>query len=157
MIDVTITDADPSAVEYMAAGDLGNHPRVTFGVEGASAINAHDKEFDMAVFALRFHYLSRNVAAALISEATRVARTFAIMDWRRRHPSIQIFRLPFVFMIKFQREGFAIAHHWLVCEFQAYSPAALSELSYRAGPNNSARFGRDRAHQFAVFQRAEQI
>ena len=55
--ELTVTDVEPPSVAAIAAGDLGEHPRATVREMDATAIDAADGHFDLAVFALSFHHL----------------------------------------------------------------------------------------------------
>ena len=57
---VTVSDLNPNSVAQIAASDLGRDPRTTVSVVDATAIDAPDKSFDLAVFALSFHHLPRS-------------------------------------------------------------------------------------------------
>jgi 16S rRNA A1518/A1519 N6-dimethyltransferase RsmA/KsgA/DIM1 with predicted DNA glycosylase/AP lyase activity len=58
-VEVTVTDIEPESVAAIAAGDLGSHPRVTVREMDATAIDAPDGFYDLAVFALSFHHHRR--------------------------------------------------------------------------------------------------
>lgn len=153
-IEVTVTDVDAASVQDMAATELGWHPRATLRVESATAINAADQAYDLAVFAQSFHHLPPKLAAAAIAEGTRVARKFLIIDLRRHRPAAQVLRLPLNFAITMLGEGYPTAHDWLISELRAYSPAALSALARHSGPDVHAQFSKDAVHQYAVMYRS---
>jgi SAM-dependent methyltransferase len=72
---VTVTDIDSTSVAYIAAGDLGRHPRATVRAMDATEIDAADGEFDLVVFAQSFHHLPPPLASRVFAEGTRVADT----------------------------------------------------------------------------------
>ena len=69
--EVTVTDVDPVSVARMAAGDLGEHPRATVRKMDATAIDAPDGAYDLALFALSFHHLPPEQASRVLAEGTR--------------------------------------------------------------------------------------
>ena len=73
---VTVTDIDPTFVAAVAADDLGSHPRATVREMDATAIDAPDGYYDLAVFALSLHHLAPERAAQVIVEGTRASGTF---------------------------------------------------------------------------------
>jgi SAM-dependent methyltransferase len=83
---LTVTDIEPASVAAIAAGDLGSHPRATVRRMDATALDAADGEFDLAVFALSFHHLPPAAAARVISEGTRAADKLLIIDLPRPPP-----------------------------------------------------------------------
>ncbi|MFZ2241993.1 MAG: class I SAM-dependent methyltransferase, partial [Gordonia amarae] len=54
---VTVSDINPDSVASMAVSDLGGNPRAEVRAVDATAIDAPDGAFDLAVFALSFHHL----------------------------------------------------------------------------------------------------
>ncbi len=71
--ELTVTDVEPASVAAIAAGDLGEHPRATVREMDATAIDAADGHFDLAVFAFSFHHLPPSLASRVFAEGTRVA------------------------------------------------------------------------------------
>ena len=71
--ELTVTDVEAASVQAIAAGDLGEHPRATVREMDATAIDAADRHFDLAVFALSFHHLPPSLASQVIAEGTRAA------------------------------------------------------------------------------------
>ena len=55
--------SNASSVDGIAAGDLGGHPRAAVREMDATAIDAPDGYFDLAVFALSFHHLPPPLAS----------------------------------------------------------------------------------------------
>ena len=72
---VTVTDIEPGSVAAIAAGDLGNHPRATVREMDATAIDAPDGYFDLAVFALSFHHLPPAAGRARLRRRAPALRT----------------------------------------------------------------------------------
>ena len=84
--EVTVTDIEEQSVTAIEAGDLGRHPRATVRRMDATAIDAPDGGFDLAVFAFSFHHLPPSLASRVFAEGTRVADKLVIIDLRaRRH------------------------------------------------------------------------
>jgi hypothetical protein len=81
-VEVTIADLDPIVVGGLAVSDLGNHPRTL--VCDATAIDAPDGYFDLAVIAQEFHRLPPGTATAVLAEGTRAASKLLIIDLVRR-------------------------------------------------------------------------
>ncbi len=128
---VTVTDVDAASVAAMAAGDLGDRPRATVRRLDATAIDAADQEFDLAVFALSFHHLPPEAAARVFAEGTRVATKLVIIDLPRPPAPLHMLRLatmlPFAPVVPF-------AHDGMISSLRAYSPSALRALAAHADP-----------------------
>nr|CRL72683.1 type 11 methyltransferase [Mycolicibacterium malmesburyense] len=128
---LTITDVDAAAVAAMAASDLGEHPRAKVRAMDATAIDAADGSFDLAVFALSFHHLPPAAAARAIAEGTRVASKLLIIDLPRPPAPLHVVRLatvlPFARLLPFVRDGVASS-------LRSYSPSALRALAEYADP-----------------------
>ena len=126
---VTVTDVEPASVTAMAAGDLGSDPRATVRVMDATAIDAADGSFDLALFALSFHHLTPERAVRVFAEGTRVATTLMIIDLPRPPAPLHLLRLatmlPFAPFIPFVHDG-------VISSLRAYSPSALRTLAARA-------------------------
>jgi hypothetical protein len=56
-------------VTAIAAGDLGSHPRATVCEMDATAIDAPDGYYDLAVFAQSLHHLPPRPAARVFAKA----------------------------------------------------------------------------------------
>jgi len=143
---VTVSDIDPVSVANIAAGDLGSHPRAAVRRIDATAIDAPDRSFDLALFALSFHHLPPVQAARLLTEATRVADTLVVCDLSRPPAPVHVLRLaamlPFVFL--------PFAHDGLISSLRAYSPSAFRTL---ADPAISLEFSRLGRNQLVVASR----
>ena len=128
---LTVTDVEPASVAAIAAGELGHHPRVTVREMDATALDAADGEFDLAVFALSFHHLPPAAAAQVFAEGTRAARKLLIIDLPRPPAPLHILRLaamlPLAFVVPF-------AHDGVISSLRTYSPSALRALAAHADP-----------------------
>jgi len=126
---VTISDVNPDSVAAIAASELGRHPRATVRVIDATAIDAADRSFDLAVFALSFHHLRPEQAAQVLVEGTRVADRLLVIDLPRLPSLLHLAKLatfaPFVLWWPFAHDGF-------VSSLRAYSPSALRALAAHA-------------------------
>lgn len=129
--EVTVTDLDAKSVAAMATTDLGNHPRARVQVMDATAIDAPDGAFALAVFALSFHHLSPAQAARAIAEGTRVADKLLIVDLPRPPAPLHVVRLltmlPFAPFVPFVHDG-------VISSLRCYSPSALRALARHADP-----------------------
>lgn len=129
--ELTVTDVDSAAVAAIAAGDLGAHPRVTVRRMDATDIDAPDRHFDLAVFALSFHHLTPPQASRAFAEGTRVADTLLIIDLPRPPSPLHLARLavmlPFAPLVPFVHDG-------VISSLRSYSPSALRALAAHADP-----------------------
>ncbi|MGE2715783.1 class I SAM-dependent methyltransferase [Mycolicibacterium litorale] len=128
---VTVTDLDETSVAAMAESELGDHPRARVRTMDATAIDAPDRAFDLAVFVLSFHHLSPAQAARAIAEGTRVADTLLIVDLPRPPAPLHVLRLltmlPLAPFVPFVHDG-------VISSLRTYSPAALRALAAHADP-----------------------
>jgi len=128
---LTITDVESDAVAAIAAGVLGEDPRVTVREMDATAIDADDGAFDLAVFALSFHHLPPAAAARVFAEGTRAADKLLIIDLPRPPTPLHLLRLatmlPFAPFVPFVHDG-------VISSLRAYSPSALRALAAHADP-----------------------
>jgi ubiquinone/menaquinone biosynthesis C-methylase UbiE len=126
---VTISDVNPDSVAAIAASDLGRHPRATVRTIDATAIDAADGSFDLAVFALSFHHLAPEQAAAVLAEGARVADRLLVIDLPRPPSLLHLAKLaalaPLALWWPFAHDGF-------VSSLRAYSPSALRALAAHA-------------------------
>lgn len=129
---LTITDIETNSVTAIADGDLGAHPRATVREMDATALDAADAEFDLAVFALSFHHLPPDAAARVIAEGTRVAHKLLIIDLPRPPAPLHLLRLatmlPLAAVVPFVHDG-------VISSLRAYSPSALRALAAHADPS----------------------
>jgi SAM-dependent methyltransferase len=128
---LTVTDVETQSVEAIRAGDLGVHPRATVRQMDATAIDAPDRQFDLAVFALSFHHLPPSRASRVFAEGTRVADKLVIIDLPRPPSPLHIVRLatmlPFAPVVPFIHDG-------VISSLRCYSPSALRALAAHADP-----------------------
>jgi len=127
---VTITDIDPTFVAAVA-DDLGSHPRATVREMDATAIDAADGHYDLAVFALSLHHLPPELAARVFAEGTRAANKLLIIDLRRPPPPLHLVVLAFVLPVT---GLIPVAHDGFISSLRAYSPSALRALAHYADP-----------------------
>jgi ubiquinone/menaquinone biosynthesis C-methylase UbiE len=133
---VTASDIDPDSVAMMAAGELGSDPRATVRTIDATEIEADDDTFDVAVFALSFHHLPPEKAARVLTEATRVAPSFVIVDLARPPAPLHLIRLATMAALA---PVWPFAHDGLISSLRAYSPSALRVLAAHAGVEMDVR------------------
>ncbi len=129
---LTITDVEPSSVAAIAASDLGSHPRAAVREMDATALDAADGEFSLAVFALSFHHLPPEAAARVIAEGTRAADKLLIIDLPRPPAPLHLLRLatmlPLAPLVPFVHDG-------VISSLRTYSPSALRALAAHADPS----------------------
>jgi ubiquinone/menaquinone biosynthesis C-methylase UbiE len=134
---VTVTDIDPTFVAEVAAGDLGSHPRATVREMDATAIDAPDGYYDLAVFALSLHHLPPELASRVFAEGTRVANKLLIIDLRRPPAPLHVMVLgavlPFTPLVP-------VTHDGVISSLRAYSPSALRALAHHADPAITVEF-----------------
>ncbi len=128
--EVTVTDVNPEWVARTAASFAGE-PRATVRRMDATAIDAPDDAFDLALFALSFHHLPPEAAARVLREGTRVAAVLLIIDLPRPPAPLHLLRLasilPLAPFVPFVHDG-------LISSLRAYSPSALRALAAHADP-----------------------
>ncbi|ORA34566.1 methyltransferase type 11 [Mycobacterium aquaticum] len=129
---VTVSDVDRVSVDALSAGELGIHPRAQVRELDATAIDAADGSFDLAVFALSFHHLPPTQASRVFAEGTRVADTLLIIDLPRPPAPLHLLRLatmlPAAPFIPFIHDG-------VISSLRSYSPSALRSLALHADRN----------------------
>lgn len=128
---VTVTDVEPTSVAAIAASDLGSHPRATVREMDATAIDAPDGCYDLAVFALSFHHLPPATAARALAEGTRAARKLLIIDLPRPPSWLHLAGLALRLPLTPVRPS---AHDGFISSLRAYSPSALRALARHADP-----------------------
>ena len=128
---VTVSDVDRVSVDALAAGELGTHPRAQVRQLDATAIDAADGSFDLAVFALSFHHLSPAQASRVFAEGTRVADLLLIIDLPRPPAPLHLLRLaavlPLAPFVSLLRDG-------MVSSLRSYGPSAYRSLAAHADP-----------------------
>lgn len=133
---VTVSDISPESVAALGASELGRDPRAEVRAVDATDIDAPDGSFDLAVFALSFHHLPPPQAVRVLTEATRVADRFVIVDLARPPAPLHLLRLasmaPLVPVWPF-------AHDGLISSLRTYSPSAFRELARHAGVDVDVR------------------
>jgi ubiquinone/menaquinone biosynthesis C-methylase UbiE len=126
---VTVTDVDPGSVTDIAASDLGSHPQASVREMDATAIDAPDGYFDLAVFAMSFHHLPPPLASRVFAEGTRVADKLVIIDMPRPPSLLHVLRLsamlPFAGLVPLLHDG-------AISSLRSYSPSALRALAAHA-------------------------
>jgi SAM-dependent methyltransferase len=128
---VTVTDIEPTSVAAIAAGDLGQHPRAVVREMDASAIDAPDRYYDIAVFAWSFHHLPPPLAARLFAEGTRVADKLLIIDIPRPPPWMHAVKLAFGLPLSIL---IPVIHDGMIASLGTYSRSALRALAQYADP-----------------------
>lgn len=135
--EVTVSDIDPEFVGAVADGDLGKHPRATVREMDATAIDAPDGYYDLAVFALSLHHLPPELVVRVFAEGTRAAKKLLIVDLRRPpapvHVAVLAVVLPFTRLVPLQHDG-------LISSLRAYSASALRALAHHADPAINVEF-----------------
>lgn len=133
---VTVTDIDDA---FLAAvnRDLGDHPRATVRYMDATAIEAPDGYYDLAVFALSLHHLPPDRAALVFAEGTRAASKLMIIDLRRWWPPIHMM----VLAPALPMTGLSpLAHDGVISSLRSYSESALRALAEYADPSITVEF-----------------
>ena len=129
--ELTVTDVEPASVAAIAAGDLGEHQRATVREMDATAIDAADGHYDLAVFAFSFHHLPPALASRVFAEGTRVATKLVIIDLPRPPSPLHLLRLaampPLAPVVPFIHDG-------VISSLRTYSPSALRALAAHADP-----------------------
>lgn len=135
--EVTVTDIDPEFVAGMAASELGSHPRATVREMDATAIDAEDGYYDLAIFALSLHHLPPELAAQVFAAGTRAAKKLLIVDLPRPPAPLHVLLLgvvlPLTWVSPLQHDGF-------ISSLRAYSPSALRAIARHADPSISVEF-----------------
>ena len=141
---VTVSDLDPTSVANIAAGKLGTHPRARTQVIDATAIDAEDDSYDLVVFAQAFHHLPPAVACRAITEATRVAKRFLVIDLKRQTPLalmlFSVLRPPLQLLVLPWSSLRPLLHDGFISALRAYSPSALQALGRAADPTMRIEF-----------------
>jgi ubiquinone/menaquinone biosynthesis C-methylase UbiE len=127
---VTVTDVEPSSVAAIAAGDLGRHPRASVREMDATAIDAPDGSYDLAVFAQSFHHLPPVLASRVFAEGTRVAGKLVIIDLPRPPSPLHILQLSQMLPLAM----IPLLHDGVISSLRAYSRSALLALARHADP-----------------------
>src|ERR1700739_40382 len=135
--EVTATATPPPCVAAAPASDLGSHPRATVREMDATAIDAPDGYYDLAVFALSLHHLAPEPAAQVFAEGTRAANKLLVIDLRRWRPPLHLvvlaLSLPFTGLLP-------VLHDAVISSLRSYSPSALTALAQYADPAITVEF-----------------
>jgi SAM-dependent methyltransferase len=151
---LTVTDIDPTFVAAVAADDLGSHPRATVREMDATAIDAPDGYYDLAVFAMSLHHLPPALAAQVFAEGTRAADKLLVIDLPRPPAALHVVVLAAVLPFT----GIPLAHDGVISSLRAYSPSALRAIAHHADPAITVEFRTRRSGPtVAVASRASQI
>jgi ubiquinone/menaquinone biosynthesis C-methylase UbiE len=130
--ELTVTDVEKQSVKAIEASDLGENPRAAVREMDATAIDAPDGQFDLAVFAFSFHHLPPSLASRVFAEGTRVADKLVIIDLPRPPSPLHLVRLaamlPFAPILP-------VAHDGVISSLRCYSPSALRALAAHADPS----------------------
>lgn len=129
--ELTVTDVEVQSVKAIRTGDLGAHPRATVRQMDATAIEAVDGQFDLAVFAFSFHHLPPALAARVFAEGTRVADKLVIIDLPRPPSPLHIARLAVMLPLA---PIVPMLHDGVISSLRCYSPSALRALAAHADP-----------------------
>ena len=134
---VTVTDIDPTFVAAVADSDLGSHPRATVREMDATAIDAPDGYYDLAVFVASLHHLPPERAARVFAEGSRAANKLLVIDLPRRpapvHAVVLAAALPFTGLLPLLHDG-------VISSRRAYSRSALRALAQYADPAITVEF-----------------
>jgi SAM-dependent methyltransferase len=129
--ELTVTDIEAASVAAIAASELGENQRATVLQMDATAIDAADGQYDLAVFAFSFHHLPPSLASRAFAEGTRVADKLVIIDLPRPPSPLHILRLaamlPLAPLVPFVHDG-------VISSLRTYSPSALRALAAHADP-----------------------
>jgi SAM-dependent methyltransferase len=128
---VTATDIELTSVAAIADGELGRHPRGVVRKMDATAIDAPDGFYALAVIAQSLHHLPPPLAARVFAEGTRVADKLLIIE-RPRSPSLlHILGLALVLPLAMV---VPVLHDGVIASLESYSPSALRALARYADP-----------------------
>jgi SAM-dependent methyltransferase len=134
--EVTVTDAEPSFVADIAASDLGSHPRATVRIMDATAIDAPDGYYDLAVFALALHHLPPEAASRVFAGGTRAASKLLIIDARRPSPPLHLAMVAAAMPLA----RIPVMHDAIISGLRAYSQSALQTIAHHADPSINIDF-----------------
>ncbi|WP_060998825.1 class I SAM-dependent methyltransferase [Mycolicibacterium mucogenicum] len=131
-----VLEMHPTAT--LTVTDLEPDSRVTVRRMDATAIDAADSAYALAVFALSFHHLPPSAAVRVLAEGTRVADKLLIIDLPRPPSPLHLMRLaamlPLAPFVPFVHDG-------VISSLRAYSPSALRALADAAGVDIELRSG----------------
>jgi SAM-dependent methyltransferase len=133
---VTITDIDPTFVATVAR-DLGSHPRATVREMDATAIDAPDGYYDLALFVLSLHHLPPEQAAQVFAQGTRAANKLLIVDLRRLRAPVLLLTMD---VARLFTGLIPSLHDGLISALRTYSRSALRALAQYADPEIAIEF-----------------
>jgi hypothetical protein len=97
----------------------------------ATAIDASDGFYNLAIFAMSFHHLPPQLASRVFAEGTRAADKLLIIDLPRPPAPLHVLQLvsilPLAALVPVCHDGF-------ISSLRAYSPSALRVLAHHADP-----------------------
>jgi hypothetical protein len=96
----------------------------------ATAIDAPNGAYDLAVFALSIHHLPPALASRVFAEGTRVADKLVIVDLPRPPSILHLLRLAQMLPLAV----FPMPHDGIISSLRAYSRSALVALARHADP-----------------------
>ena len=103
----------------------------------ATAIDAPDGYYDLAVFAMSLHHLTPEQVASVLAEGSRAAKKLMVMDlhrWRSPvHVVVLAAALPLVKVVPLQHDG-------VISSLRAYSTSALRAIAEYADPAITVEF-----------------
>ena len=108
--EVTVTDIDPSLWPAWPTVTSAVNPRATVREMDATAIDAPDGYYDLAMFALSLHHLPPELAVQVFAAGTRAAKKLLIVDLPRPpaplHAVLLAVVLPLTWISPLQHDGF---------------------------------------------------
>lgn len=120
---VTCSDISRDCVAALQSGSLAHHPRAHFRVLDATAIEAPDCSWDVAIFTTSLHHLEPAGVRNLLMEGTRVASKLVLIDaWR--HPALLA-----IAPVLLATGGWVTMRDGIVSLRKAYSISALRSLT----------------------------
>ncbi|WP_313896297.1 class I SAM-dependent methyltransferase [Streptomyces sp. YIM 98790] len=124
---VTVSDIRPESLEAFRRSALAADPRTSSRVIDATAIDAPDGTWDVAVFTASLHHLEPPQVRKVLAEGTRAARRLLIVDaWR--HP-VLLGVAPLMLLTG----GAANLHDGVISLRKVYSASAVRELAASCG------------------------
>ncbi len=128
---LTVTDVEPDSVAAIAAGELGDDPRVTVREMDATEHRRRGRPVRPRGIRTVVPPPAACRGVAVIAEGTRVADKLLIIDLPRPPTPLHLLRLatmlPFAPFVPFVHDG-------VISSLRAYSPSALRALAAHADP-----------------------
>jgi hypothetical protein len=129
-VEMTVTDPDPMVVGDLTLSDLGNHPRAL--VCDATAIDAPDGYFDLAVFTRGFRRVPPVMAAWILGEG--IASKLLIIDLARPPTPPRTRWRATASRSSFSSARVALQHHRVPGSPLVSGPSASPALATHADP-----------------------